>query len=189
MGTGDTIPVGRQIRDLRKARGMRIAGLAEIIGRSVGHVSQIERGLSPVTIPDLKKIADALGVTINWFFQGQALAPEGERDVIVRWANRRELDYAGTGVREELLSPHLHGAFELLLTTMQPGGESGPPYSRNGEEGGLVLDGIMDLQIGDRVHRLEAGDSFTFSSAEQHRCTNPGETTTRVLWVVSPPSY
>ena len=87
----DSIPVGQQIRDLRRAKGLRIAGLASEIGRSVGHVSQVERGLSPVTIPDLKKIADALGVEINWFFQGQAMAPPEERDIIVRRANRREL--------------------------------------------------------------------------------------------------
>lgn len=184
-----SIPVGRQIRDLRRARGMRIAGLAAAIGRSVGHVSQVERGLSPVTIPDLKKIADALGVEINWFFQGQTLAPEAERDFIVREANRRELTYSGTGVREELLSPHLHGAFELVMTSLEPGGDSGPPYRRSGEEGGLVLEGELDLQIGDRHFRLGAGDSFSFSSTELHRCANPGAVPTRVLWVISPPSY
>jgi mannose-6-phosphate isomerase-like protein (cupin superfamily) len=168
---------------------MRIAGLAAAIGRSVGHVSQVERGISPVTIPDLKKIADALGVEINWFFQGQALAPEDERDFIVRQANRRELTYAGTGVREELLSPHLHGSFELVMTSLEPGADSGPPYRRTGEEGGLVLEGELDLQIGDRRFRLSAGDSFTFSSTELHRCANPGTVPTRVLWVISPPSY
>ena len=117
----DSIPVGQQVRDLRRAKGMRIAGLASEIGRSVGFVSQVERGLSPVTIPDLKKIADALGVEINWFFQGQAMAPPEERDIIVRRANRRELNYSGTGVQEALLSPHLHGAFEMVMTTLEPG--------------------------------------------------------------------
>ena len=34
-----------------------------------------------------------------------------------------------------------------------------------------------------------AGDSFSFASTELHRCANPGAVPTRVLWVISPPSY
>lgn len=185
----DSIPVGQQIRDLRRAKGLRIAGLASEIGRSVGHVSQVERGLSPVTIPDLKKIADALGVEINWFFQGQAMAPPEERDIIVRRANRRELNYSGTGVREALLSPHLHGAFEMVMTTLEPGADSGVAYSRTGEEGGFVLEGTLDLEVDGRKYSLSAGDSFSFESTRPHRCANSGSHVTRVLWVISPPSY
>tara|TARA_R110000787_G_scaffold86057_5_gene183171 strand:- start:5257 stop:5832 length:576 start_codon:yes stop_codon:yes gene_type:complete len=185
----DSIPVGQQIRDLRRAKGLRIAGLASEIGRSVGHVSQVERGLSPVTIPDLKKIADALGVEINWFFQGQAMAPPEERDIIVRRANRRELNYSGTGVREALLSPHLHGAFEMVMTTLEPGADSGVAYSRTGEEGGFVLEGTLDLEVDGRKYSLSAGDSFSFESTRPHRCANSGSQVTRVLWVISPPSY
>ena len=37
-------PLGGQIRDLRAARGLSLARLAEEIGKSVGYVSQIERG-------------------------------------------------------------------------------------------------------------------------------------------------
>ncbi len=185
----DSIPVGQQIRDLRRAKGLRIAGLASEIGRSVGHVSQVERGLSPVTIPDLKKIADALGVEINWFFQGQAMAPPEERDIIVRRANRRELNYSGTGVREALLSPHLHGAFEMVMTTLEPGADSGVAYSRTGEEGGFVLEGTLDIEVDGRKYSLSAGDSFSFESTRPHRCANSGSQVTRVLWVISPPSY
>ena len=171
------------------SKGLRIAGLASEIGRSVGHVSQVERGLSPVTIPDLKKIADALGVEINWFFQGQAMAPPEERDIIVRRANRRELNYSGTGVREALLSPHLHGAFEMVMTTLEPGADSGVAYSRTGEEGGFVLEGTLDLEVDGRKYSLSAGDSFSFESTRPHRCANSGSQVTRVLWVISPPSY
>ncbi|MRG73411.1 cupin domain-containing protein [Alphaproteobacteria bacterium HT1-32] len=185
----DSIPVGQQIRDLRRAKGLRIAGLASEIGRSVGHVSQVERGLSPVTIPDLKKIADALGVEINWFFQGQAMAPPEERDIIVRRANRRELNYSGTGVREALLSPHLHGTFEMVMTTLEPGADSGVAYSRTGEEGGFVLEGTLDLEVDGRKYSLSAGDSFSFESTRPHRCANSGSQVTHVLWVISPPSY
>ena len=184
------MPVGEQVRDLRKAKGMTIQALAEVTNRSVGYISQIERNLSVVTIPVLGTIADALGVNISWFFQGSALAPLGERDVIVRKSNRRKLDFTGTGMIEELLSPNLTGAFELVMGTFAPNAEtSDEQYARTGEEAGVIIKGELELWIGDRHFNLVEGDSFTFPRSSPHRSRNPGKTDTIVLWIISPPAY
>ena len=119
------LAIGEQIRDLRKAKRMTINELASRIDRSIGYVSQIERGLSAVTINVLQQIAGALDVQISWFFQGNANAPKEERDLIVRRANRRRLRFGGSGVTEELLSPNLSGQIELILTRFEPGGRTG----------------------------------------------------------------
>lgn len=183
-------PVGELVRDLRKARGLTLQSLADEIGRSVGYVSQIERNLSVISIPVLKEIADALGVTINWFFQGSALAPANERDYIVRRENRRHLDFTGSGMVEELLSPILTGAFELILGTFEPGAQtSDEKYARPGEVGGFVVSGSVQLAIGQNTFSLRPGDAFTYPSSEPHRCWNATPEQAVVLWVVSPPSY
>ncbi len=186
----DAAVIGGQIRDLRKARGLTLETLAARIDRSVGYVSQVERGLSLLTIPNLKAIAQALGVGVNWFFQGDAPAPEGERGLIVRHENRRRLNFPGTGVSEELLSPGLSGAFEMILGRYKPGAESGDAkYARFGEEGGVVLEGELELILDTTTHRLRAGDAFTFPLATPHKSRNPTDRETVVLWVISPPSY
>ncbi len=186
----DSIRVGGQIRDLRKAKGVTIAGLAGRIGRSVGYVSQIERDLSELTIPDLKRIAEALEVRISWFFHGSAAIPPEERDYIVRRGNRRRLDLSGIGVAEELLSPGLGGATELILTRFAPGTTSGEEFvTRGAEESGLLLQGRLELEIGGRQFLLEEGDSFCFQPGEPHRARNPGEVETIVVWVIAPPVY
>ena len=183
-------PVGELVRDLRKARGLTLQALADEIGRSVGYVSQIERNLSVISIPVLKEIADALGVTINWFFQGSALASAQERDYIVRRENRRRLDFTGTGMVEELLSPSLTGAFELILGTFESGAQtSDEKYARPGEVGGFVVSGSVELEIGENTFSLRPGDAFTYPSSEPHRCWNEGAEQAVILWVVSPPSY
>ncbi|MCP5368407.1 MAG: helix-turn-helix transcriptional regulator [Hyphomicrobiales bacterium] len=185
-----TAPVGDQIRELRRAKGLTIAELAERIGRSVGYVSQVERNMSTLSIPALKAISDALGVQITWFFQGNATAPAEERDIVVRAGARRTLRYPGTGVVEELLSPNLGRAIELLISTFEPGASSGEaPYARTGEEAGLVLSGRLELHVGARRFMLETGDSFAFESTEPHWCRNPGRETTVVAWVITPPAY
>lgn len=183
-------PVGEQIRDLRKIRGLTLQGLAGKIGRSVGYVSQIERNLSDVSIPVLTEVAGALDVNINWFFQGTATAPADERDLIVRAENRRKLDFAGTGMREELLSPNFSGTFEMILGTFAPGAATGPKeYTRAGEVGGYLISGELELVVGDRQFLINPGDAFTYPSTEPHRCWNRGEDVATVLWVVAPPSY
>ena len=66
--------LGHQVRDLRRAKGVTIPQLAARIDRSVGWLSQIERGLSEVSISALHQIAAALEVQVSWFF-GQGSTP------------------------------------------------------------------------------------------------------------------
>ncbi|MDD9877527.1 MAG: XRE family transcriptional regulator [Magnetovibrio sp.] len=182
--------VGDQVREMRRARGLTLQQLADGIGRSVGYVSQLERGISKVDIENLHGIAGVLGVGINWFFQGDGAGAADERGVVVRRGRRRRLDFPGAGITEELLSPSLNGAFEVILGTFQPGAATGEKnYSRPGEEAGVVLKGELELWIGDKEYRLSEGDSFQFPLSEPHRSRNPGPAETVVLWVIAPPTY
>ena len=188
--SAEGILVGRQIRDLRKAKGLTIAELAERIEKSVGYVSQIERDLSELSIPGLKRIAEALEVQISWFFHPTGAAPAAERDYIVRRGNRRRLSLTGIGVTEELLSPSLGGATELVLTRVPPRSTTGAEFvTRKAEESGLVLQGRMELWVGEKHFLLDEGDSFCFGAGESHRIHNPGDTECVVVWVITPPVY
>ena len=180
--------IGRDIRGLRKARGVTLAGLAEASGLSVGYLSLLERDRATPSIKALHAVSRALGVTISWFFEANDV-PEEERDLIVRRARRRRLDYSA-GVVDELLSPNLTGALELLSCRFPPGASSGEePYAHFGEESGVVIRGRLELWVDGRTVTLEAGDSFGFKSELPHRYRNPGPDETEVIWAITPPSY
>ena len=180
--------IGGQLRDLRKAKRLTLHEVADAAGISVSYLSQIERNVSRLPIGVLKRIADVLGVHMNWFFQmGPQGAPE-ERDIIVRAANRRNLSFTGLGITEELLSPNLSGPLELLISTIHPGADS-EYYTHDGAEAGLVMAGTMELWVGEQHFRLHQGDSFAFLSTEPHRCANLGKKPVKVLWVITPPHY
>lgn len=182
--------LGHQIRDLRRAKGVTIPELAKRIDRSVGWLSQIERGMSEVTISALHQIAEALEVTISWFFANGAPATPDEVGIVVRKGQRRTLDFQGSGVHEEMLSPSLNGALLLVETTFAPGASTGDrDRERRGEEAGVVLSGTLELSIDGRRLVLQAGDSFAFTRRGPHRCHNPGKVPAVVLWITTPPSY
>jgi len=180
--------IGRQIRELRKVKGLTLNEMAERLGVSIGYLSQIERDRSRLQISTLKAISDVLGVHINWFFQAQPDRPPEEVEHIVRAESRRTMTFTGLGIREELASPNLAGPLELLVSTIEPGADSGE-YSHDGAEAGFVLTGRLTLWIDGRSFELVEGDSFAFPSTLTHRCRNPGSVVTRVLWVITPPSY
>jgi len=182
--------LGHQIRDLRRAKGVTIPDLAARIDRSVGWVSQIERGLSQVTISALAQIADALEVPMSWFFGKGATPPPEELGLVVRKGQRRTLDFHGSGVHEEILSPTLSGQLLLVESVFAPGASTGDrDRERRGEEAGVVIRGTLELTIDGRRLRLGPGDSFAFTRSGPHRCHNPGKVPAVVLWVITPPSY
>ncbi|MGE0723890.1 MAG: helix-turn-helix domain-containing protein [Alphaproteobacteria bacterium] len=185
---GGIRPLGREIRGLRKARGYTLAVLARESGLSVGYLSLLERDLATPSINALYGVSRALGVTVSWFFEAGA-APEGERDFVVRRARRRRLDYSA-GIVDELLSPTLTGALELLASRFPPGASSGEaPYTHAGEEAGVVIRGRLELWVDGKVFSLEAGDSFGFPSTLPHRYRNPGGEEAEVIWAITPPSF
>jgi transcriptional regulator with XRE-family HTH domain len=181
--------LGKEIRDLRKAKRMTLTELSQACGYSISFLSQLERNVSRPSIKCLHDISLALGVSISWFFGDAGPALSEERDYIVRGSRRRRLEF-DSGITDELLSPSLSGQIELLLCRLAPGATSGKDtYKHEGEEAGLVVSGTFEIWIEDRHFILKAGDSFSFPSTERHRYRNPSDEETTVVWAVTPPSY
>lgn len=180
--------IGHDIRALRKARGMTIADCAAALGRSIGWLSQVERGLTAPSVHDLGQIAQLFDMNIGFFFRSASRNPQ-EQGLIVRAADRSAIGSTATGLREELLSPDLTGSFEMIRSIFAPHTKSeGIRPAREKEDGGVVVSGRLILRVGDTKHELDAGDSFQFRS-ETYAWENPGDEPAEVIWVVSPPIY
>jgi transcriptional regulator with XRE-family HTH domain len=179
--------LARDLRALRKTRGLTLSEVALSLGRSVGWLSQVERGLSTPSITDLRAFAELFGVSLSLFF-GHDVEDEAERGVVVRAGHRRSLGTSDSGLVEELLSPDLGGSFEMLRSEFAPGAELKVAANRPTEEAGYVVSGRFDIEIDGMWHQLAAGDSFRFGH-KPFRWRNPGEEPAVVIWVISPPVY
>lgn len=180
--------IGDDIRSLRKSRGLTLKDLAAAIGRSLGWLSQIERGQTEPSVRDLGLIADQLGINISFFFRS-ASRGEAERGLILRGEDRTAIGSTESGLTEELLSPTLSGSFEMIKSIFAPHSDSGGMVNaRDKEDGGVVISGQLVLVIDALEVTLKAGDSFQFSN-RTYAWRNPTDEAAVVIWVVSPPIY
>lgn len=179
--------LGADLRALRKTRRLTLQAVAEAIGRSIGWISQVERGIGAPSLIDLRRLATLYDVPLGLLFRNEP-GPEAERAHIVRRDARRALGAAEDGFLEELLSPDLGGAFELFRSVFEPGAALPEPVLRETEEAGYIVSGELEMMIGAVWHRLAPGDSFRFRS-EPYCWRNSGDAPCVVIWVVAPPIY
>ncbi len=78
---------------------------------------------------------------------------------------------------------------EGLVVSLPVGGAPCGPFSHDGEEVGLVLDGELELIVDGTVYRVPANSSFFFHSDRPHSYRNVGTTPCRVVWVNTPPTF
>ena len=183
----DTNNVGADIRALRKSRSITLVEFARRLNRSIGFVSQIERGLSEPSINDLRNIANIFDVSISFFF-GEHTSDPAEARHVVRAGQRRRIGNPNRGLVEELLSPDLGGSFEVLHCVFSPGAELKERQLRDTEEAGYVVSGSIEIEIGETWYALNEGDSFRFAG-ETSRWRNREKEAAIVIWVISPPVY
>lgn len=180
--------IGDDIRALRKARGITLKDLAEAVGRSLGWLSQIERGQTEPSVRDLGRIADQLGIAISFFFRSSS-RQEAERGLVLRAADRVAIGSSDSGLTEELLSPTLSGSFEMIKSEFAPHSDSGGRIpTRDREDGGVLISGQLILTIGTLEVELMPGDSFQFAGPD-YAWRNPGDQPAVAIWIVSPPVY
>jgi len=178
-------PLGPKLRSLRKARKLSLKQLAERAGCSPSYISMVENNKVDPGVSRLKKIADALELTIVDLFSAQT----GQRHII-RKEERIKAEFSGSKTRIEILVPQLlNKAMDARVAVIYPGGSSEGDYRHPGEEFGLVLKGELELSIDGVNHLLKEGDSFYFESTRKHRFRNPGNDDTCVVWVNHPPSW
>jgi mannose-6-phosphate isomerase-like protein (cupin superfamily) len=78
----------------------------------------------------------------------------------------------------------------LLREVMPPGSDTGSEMlSHDGEEGGVIVAGEVEVQIGDQVRVLKAGEAYYFDSRTPHRFRNVGEVEALIVSASTPPTF
>ncbi len=189
-GGHDAESLGVRLRQLRTARDLTIAQLAERAGVSSGLISQIERGNSNPSIKTLQRLRAALEVNLWEFLDDGAAAAVGAASpdmstYVRRKADRPRIVVGASRLAKELLSPRNDRNLRFMIISLPPGGESEDVIIGQGEKGGLVTQGRVRLTIGAEAADLAEGDSFQFPSSIPHKLSNPHAQPAQVIWIMS----
>lgn len=188
--------LGSQLRELRLKMNVTLAEVAERTGLTASFLSQVERDITMPSIATLKRIADALGTAVGYFFEDEAQPKRPPRSAAQtrRWPvvheGERKILSPNSGVTFYLLNPDMSGPIEFIYDIFEPGASTGEElYTHPGVECGLILEGELEVQVGDETYLLRKGDSITFSSETPHRKSNVGKVKSISIWANTPPWF
>lgn len=178
--------VGARLREVRSQRGLSQRALAARSNVPSSTVSLIESGRTSPSVGSLKRLLDGVGVTLAEFFSFEL--PDRET-FFFRQADLIEVGRGGVSYRQV-------GQFgaaqrlQILDETYEPGADSGRVLlTHDGEEGGLIITGRLEVTLGERKAVLNAGDAYLFPSLKPHRFRNRWPDPCRVISVCTPPSF
>jgi transcriptional regulator with XRE-family HTH domain len=180
----DTPKVGARVRTQRRERGLTNEQLAPATGLTKGFISQLERDRTAPSLSSIARICDALGVRLSTIFEREPAPALVRRDERTQVDNPHTLSF--------LLSSRDEHRFQAIESEVAPGGGAGDELtSLPGEmEFVYVLEGSLELRVGDEVHVLDAGDALTYQLSKAHTWRNNSSTEKlRVLWVAVPNPY
>lgn len=177
--------MGDRIKKRRESLNIQALELANSIGVSASLISQIERAKAYPSILTLKKIADALHITV-----GELIGEQSNLNShpVVKKSQKKFVKKNKTGTKAYLLSHHDQSKLmdPFLLDFQGDADSTDIMTTRNpGQEYCYVIQGMFDVVIGAATYRIKEGDSFYFTSDENHLFTNTSKGHSQLLWIVN----
>ena len=175
--------IGSKIRDLRLKNGLTQEELADRAELSKGFISQLENDLTSPSIATLIDILQLLGSSLKDFFSDSD-------DSQITFTPNDYFHKESDGVAVTWIVPTAQkNALEPIILELEKGATTDADYPHEGEEFGYVLEGKVEVVVGDRKSVASCGDSFYFSSDRQHYIRNISDKTSKILWVSCPPTF
>jgi transcriptional regulator with XRE-family HTH domain len=173
--------IGEQVRAQRIAAGVSQAELARRIGVSPSALSQVERGRHGLSGETLTRLWATLGVAF-----GPGSSPTLAPYRLARRGAHQPLA-PGAGMQGETVLQEPSGLAMHVLTFDAATGSGRRPFETKQPELLLVLDGALELQLGQATHTLQQGDAILLTSQPVTGWRNPAGEPARLLWLLLPP--
>ncbi len=181
------INVGERVRRVRNDRDLTLEDISQRTGLDVSLLERIEDGSVAPPLGTVIKLAKALDLKMGYFISGEEGKPytvvrKSDRKVVSRYNSKRSKYY---GYGYESLAPQKKDRhMEPFLVSLEPSESDEERSTHDGQEFIYVLEGVMEVRLGDEVYVLEPGDSIYYDSTVPHLVKNHGNQLTRILAVL-----
>ncbi len=179
---------GNRIRETRKKRGLTLKQVADATGYTIGHISQIERGLKSPSLQALRKIAACLECSEVWLIMGESeTSPLNysensntpKETFLVRKENRIPMRIPEIDVSYSIFTPsHLPNGNNAkvtgLIVKLKPDSWVTEQMISHAtyDESLLLIKGELELRMDNSVYTIREGDSFYIPSNSTHNYLN-----------------
>ncbi|MFN4290195.1 MAG: cupin domain-containing protein [Permianibacter sp.] len=178
--------IGERLKAVRQKHDLSQRALAKRAGVTNGLISLIEQNRVSPSIASLKKVLDGIPISLAEFFTAEVT------DQHKTFYQAGELpDLGKEGISYRLVGYDRHGRqMSILREVYEPGTDTGADMlTHEGEEGGVIVRGQIELTVGNEVRVLGPGDSYYFESKIPHRFRNVGDEPCEIVSANSPPSF
>ncbi|MCF3640221.1 cupin domain-containing protein [Rhizobium sp. TRM95111] len=181
-----SVDIGNRLRHLRMAHNLSQRALAKRAGVTNSTISLIESNASNPSVGALKRILDGIPIGLAEFF-----AFEPERPIKAFYAAEEMIEIGKGGISYRQVGDNLFGrSLQILKECYQPGSDTGKiPLVHEGEEGGIVISGRLEVTVDDDRRILGPGDAYYFESRRPHRFRCVGPVPCAVISACTPPTF
>ena len=181
-----SVDIGGRLRYLWTTRNLSQRELAKRTGVTNSTISLIESNSANPSVGALKRILDGIPIGLAEFF---AFEPERPRKAFYRSDELTEIGKGSISYRQ--IGDNLFGrSLQILKECYQPGAYTGKvPLVHEGEEGGIVLSGRLEVTVDDERRVLGPGDAYYFESRRPHRFRCVGPVACEVISACTPPTF
>jgi len=181
------VNVGERVKQVREERELTLQDISQRTDLDVAFLEQIEKGNVAPPLGTIIKLAKALDLKMGYFISGEedmafTIVRKNDRKVVSRYSSKKGKYY---GYGYESLAPHKKDRhMEPFLVSLEPSQADEERSAHDGQEFIYVLEGAMEVRLGEAVYVLEAGDSIYYDSTVPHLVKNHGSDMTRILAVL-----
>jgi quercetin dioxygenase-like cupin family protein len=172
--------VGKKIKKARLKKKISFDQVANETGCSIEYLNTIEDGSVIPPVGTLLQISRALEIDSGLLLKEQESAAKNRVKAYVK----RTENYAYTTLTPGAEKKHLK-AFRITIAAKKE--HKGVGYQHEGEEFVYVLQGHVNVAVGDHINDLKEGDSLHFNSGIRHKLTNVGKTKAELLVIIYAP--
>lgn len=182
------IRVGERIKTLREQKNLSLKELADLTGFSTALLSQMENHLVSPSLGTMIKIAKALGIKVGDLLgetEGEpfSIVRKDERKPVSRFASKEGVKYGY--LYESLGFEKRNRHMEPFIVTLEPATiKTSKTSVHDGEEFIFVLEGEMEVILGNHTDVLYPGDSIYYDSNIPHRVQCHKDQVTKILAVL-----
>jgi transcriptional regulator with XRE-family HTH domain len=176
--------IARRVRELRAASGLSLEALAAHCGVSRSMISLIERGESSPTAVLLERLATGLDVPLASLFD----APRPAGEPVARLADQPSWRDPHSGYVRRNVSPSgIASPIQLVEVSFPAGARVAYETAQRASpvhQQVWMLEGTMEITVGDARHRLDAGDCLAFALDRPTAFHNPTRRRARYAVVI-----